>query len=116
MSVPAIHDAPDQWSAFRDKALEQGFRAIDAIPMRLGERTIGTLNLLLSHTGDLPGDDLVVAQAFAYVATIGVLRERTMAQSGVVRRQLDTTLDSRALIEQAKGVVAHTRCLSVEEA
>jgi len=116
VSLADIRDAPEEWSSFRDNALELGFRAVDAVPMRLREQTIGTLNLLREDTGELPGDDLVAARAFADVATIGILHERTLAQSTLVRRQLQTALDSRVVIEQAKGVVAYTRRIPVEEA
>ncbi|MBW8871866.1 MAG: GAF and ANTAR domain-containing protein [Leifsonia sp.] len=116
VSVPDIRDVPESWSAFRDKALELEFRAVHAIPMRLRETTIGTLNLLRTEPGELPEDDLVAAKAFADVATIGILHERALAESSQVRAQLQTALDSRVLIEQAKGVVAYRRRISVEEA
>jgi len=116
VSVPDIIRAPDEWSKFRAKALDLGFNAVDAVPMRLRDHTIGTLNLLRAETGDLPEDDLIAARAFADVATIGILHERTLAESSRVRQQLQTALDSRVLIEQAKGVVAYTRRISVEEA
>ncbi|MGO4594271.1 GAF and ANTAR domain-containing protein [Leifsonia sp. 2TAF2] len=116
VSVPDIRDVPEHWSAFRDKALELDFRAVHAIPMRLRDTTIGTLNLLRTEPGELPEDDLVAAKAFADVATIGILHERALAHSSQVRAQLQTALDSRVLIEQAKGVVAYRRRISVEEA
>jgi GAF domain-containing protein len=116
VSIPDIRRSPENWSKFRDKALDLGFNAVDAVPMRLRDHTIGTLNLLRAEPGDLPEDDLVAARAFADVATIGILHERTLAESSRVRQQLQTALDSRVLIEQAKGVVAYTRRISVEEA
>lgn len=116
VSVPDISRSPDRWSMFRSKALDLGFNAVDAVPMRLRDQTIGTLNLLRAETGELPEDDLIAARAFADVATIGILHERTLAESSRVRQQLQTALDSRVLIEQAKGVVAYTRRISVEEA
>jgi GAF domain-containing protein len=116
VSVADIRNAPREWSQFRDKALDLGFRAVHAVPMRLREQIIGTLNLLGEDVGELPDDDLIAARAFADVATIGILHARTIAQSTVVRRQLQTALDSRVLIEQAKGVVAYSHRISVEEA
>jgi GAF domain-containing protein len=116
VSVADIRNAPREWSQFRDRALDLGFRAVHAVPMRLREQIIGTLNLLGEDGGELPDDDLIAARAFADVATIGILHARTIAQSTVVRRQLQTALDSRVLIEQAKGVVAYSHRISVEEA
>ncbi|MFP3465342.1 ANTAR domain-containing protein [Leifsonia sp. SIMBA_070] len=116
VSVPDISLTPDRWRAFRERALEQGFESMDAIPMRLREQTIGTLNLFRTGTGDLPEDDMVAAQAFADVATIGILHQRSLAESDAVRQQLQFALNSRIIIEQAKGVVAQTRSVPIDGA
>lgn len=116
VSVADIEQVPDRWQAFRDRALEQGFAAIDAIPLRLRAQTIGTLNLFRDATGDLPEDDLVAAQAFADVATIGILHQRSLAESDAIRQQLQFALNSRIIIEQAKGVVAQTRGVPIDQA
>jgi len=116
VSVADIEQVPDRWQAFRDRALEQGFAAIDAIPLRLRAQTIGTLNLFRAATGDLPEDDLVAAQAFADVATIGILHQRSLAESDAIRQQLQFALNSRIIVEQAKGVVAQTRAVPIDQA
>ncbi|WP_313546293.1 GAF and ANTAR domain-containing protein [Leifsonia aquatica] len=116
VSVPDISHTPDAWRLFREKAIEQGFAAVDAIPMRLRETTIGTLNLLRAEPGPLSENDRVAAQAFADVATIGILHERTLAESEQIRQQLQNALNSRIVIEQAKGVIAHTHGIPIDDA
>jgi hypothetical protein len=116
VSVPDIRRSPPAWAQFTERALELGFLAVDAIPMRLRTETIGTLNLLRTEPGELDEGDMVAAKAFADVATIGILHERTLTQSNDVREQLQHALDSRIVIEQAKGVIAYKRGLSIEEA
>jgi GAF domain-containing protein len=116
VGISDIRTAPDRWSRFRDEALAQGFASVYAVPLRLRETTIGTLNLLRDETGELPEDDIVAAQAFADVATIGILHERTVAENLVVREQLQHALDSRVVIEQAKGVIAHMHGVPVDDA
>jgi AmiR/NasT family two-component response regulator len=64
----------------------------------------------------LPEEDLVAARALADVATIGILQERALRESNILRDQLQNALNSRIVIEQAKGVVAHTRGVSMEHA
>ena len=108
VSVPDLASAPDVWQRFRDEAVDEGFAAVYAVPMRLRDTVIGTLNLLSDRPGDLPEYDLVASQAFADVATIGILHERTVAEVRDVQDQLRHALDSRVIIEQAKGVVAQT--------
>lgn len=116
VSVADIAQVSGGWTSFRDRALEQGFVAIDAIPLRLRTQTIGTLNLFRDATGDLPEDEMVTAQAFADVATIGILHQRRFAESDAIRRQLQFALNSRIIIEQAKGVVAQTRGVPIDQA
>ncbi|SFS08461.1 GAF domain-containing protein [Microbacterium sp. cf046] len=116
VSVRDIATADDEWRQFRESAIAQGFRAMDALPLRLRDSTIGTLNLLRDAPGAAPEDAVLAAQAFADVATIGILHERTLRESAVLSRQLQTALNSRIVIEQAKGVVSHTSGVSIDEA
>jgi hypothetical protein len=116
VSVPSIAEVPEEWAAFRDSALEQGFAATEALPLRLRDATIGTLNLLRSEQGTPPDEDMVAARAFADVATIGILHERSIRESEVLSQQLQLALNSRVVIEQAKGVVSFTNGVPVDEA
>jgi GAF domain-containing protein len=116
VSVPDIERSKDEWWQFRGSALAQGFRSMDALPLRLRDATIGTLNLLHSAPGAAPEESISAAQAFADVATIGILHERTLRESAILSEQLQAALNSRIIIEQAKGVVSHTRGVSIDEA
>lgn len=116
VSVPDIAAAPAQWSRFSVAALEAGFHSAYAIPLRLRDTTIGSMNLLRAETGELNSPDLRAAQALADVATIGILHERTIRASDTTREQLQRALNTRVTIEQAKGVLAHTHNVSTEEA
>lgn len=116
VSVPVIDAGPERWSEFRAKAAEQGIRSVYCIPLKLRDNTIGTLNLFGAEVGELKRGDTRAAQALADVATIGILQERILRESEGVRRQLELALNSRIVIEQAKGVVAHTHGVSTESA
>ena len=67
---------PERWPAFAQRALDEGFRAVYAIPLRLRTERIGALNLFCTAPGPLLASDVVVAQALADVATIGILQHR----------------------------------------
>lgn len=116
VSVPDISASPAEWNRFKEAAIAQGFASAHAIPMRLRNNSIGTLSLLRDTLGDLDEHNLVTARAFADVATIGILHERTLRESEVLTEQLQTALRSRIVIEQAKGVVAHTHGVPIDEA
>ena len=102
--------------AFRATAEAAGFRSVLAVPLRLRDSTIGALNLFGRSTGALRGEDAAVARALADVATIGILQERAIRDGRLLTEQLEHALNSRVLIEQAKGIIAQTRQVPVDEA
>jgi AmiR/NasT family two-component response regulator len=74
--------------------------------MRLRDDVVGGLNMFQSGDTQIDEDQRVLGQAFADVATIGILQRRTIHRSTVLAEQLQYALNSRVVIEQAKGVVA----------
>ena len=104
------------WPEFGPEALRAGFESAYALPMRLRETTIGSLNLLRDRPGALAEDDLVDAQALADVATIGLLQHRAADDSQLLTGQLQYALNSRVVIEQAKGVLAQQGDLTIDDA
>ncbi|UUL75578.1 GAF and ANTAR domain-containing protein [Pseudarthrobacter sp. Fe7] len=110
-------DALDvRWPEFQTAALSQGFHSVHAVPMRVRGTTIGAMGLFGENPGALSREDAAIGQALADVATIGLLQERTLRESALVNEQLQRALNSRVLIEQAKGVIAHTAGVDMEEA
>ncbi|MFT7765607.1 GAF and ANTAR domain-containing protein [Clavibacter tessellarius] len=116
VSVASVAEIGERWPAFAALAEGAGYLSVHAIPLRLRGEVIGSLNLFREHEGALNEADATAAQALADVATISVLQERTIRDSTVVRDQLRHALDSRVLIEQAKGVIAHTHGVDMDEA
>jgi transcriptional regulator with GAF, ATPase, and Fis domain len=108
---------PDQrWPRFAAAASEAGFRAVEALPMRLRDQVIGALNLFGAAPGSLGAGDLRIGQALADVATIGLLQERSVRRAEVAAEQLQGALNSRVIIEQAKGTLAERLSVNMDEA
>jgi GAF domain-containing protein len=105
-----------RWPRFGPVALEAGFRSVHAVPMRLRGVTIGALNLFRDHEGLLEEADVIAAQALADVATIAILQHRAAVQAHIVADQLNHALNSRIMIEQAKGVLAERTHLDMKAA
>ena len=105
-----------RWPLFASFALEAGFRSVAALPMRLREQTIGGLNLFGEGAGPVSPEDQRLAQALADVATIGILQQRSAQRSTVLAEHLQRALNSRVVIEQARGVLAERNGMSMEEA
>jgi GAF domain-containing protein len=105
-----------RWPNFAPVAVEAGFRSVHALPMRLRGSIIGALNLFRAEEGPLDATDVIAAQALADVATIAILQHRAALEAQVVNEQLNHALNSRVLIEQAKGVLAERAGLDMEQA
>lgn len=105
----------DRWPTFAPRALAAGFRSVHALPMRLRGRTIGALNLFRATEGTLDAADVAAAQAFADVATIAILSHRAAAEAQAINDQLTSALNSRIVIEQAKGMVSQETGLDMEQ-
>jgi GAF domain-containing protein len=116
VSVPNIEESGGRWPGFREAALEQGFHSAHATPMKLRGQIIGTMNLFSTSPGEVSPRDAAVAQALADVATIGILQERLIREGHVIAEQLHVALDSRIIIEQAKGIIAHSLSVDMPEA
>lgn len=106
----------DHWPNFAPVAVAAGFRAADAVPMRLRDNIIGALNLFSTEPGSLTETDLIVARALADIATIAILQQRQIFDADTVNDQLNHALTSRVTIEQAKGIVAEREQLDMPEA
>lgn len=107
---------PQRWPRFAATAREQGFAAVQAVPMRLREQVLGALNLFRCSPSAVPAEATAVAQSFANVATISILQLRALRHNEIVTEQLQNALTSRVLIEQAKGILAERRHISIAEA
>ena len=105
-----------RWPRFAPAALQAGFAAVHALPMRLREQVIGALNLFRAQAEAVDPADVRVGQALADVATIGLLHERSMRHGDTLNEQLQTALNSRVLIEQAKGKLAERLGLDMDQA
>lgn len=102
-----------RWPAWSPVALEAGFRSVYATPMTLRTQTIGALDMFSDTTYALSDSDLDVVRALADMATIGILQERAVRRGEVLSEQLEVALNSRVVIEQAKGVLAGRAALDL---
>ena len=110
----SLKDPDDRWPQFSPRAIAYGFHSVHCLPMRLRGRTIGALNLFRKERGTLDASDVVVAQGLADVATIAILQHQTSIDAATLNNQLSFALNSRIIIEQAKGKVSEASGLDME--
>ncbi len=116
VSAGNLAAAADRWPRFACAAIEGGFHAVNALPMRLRGTVIGALNMFQNTTGEISQADSDAAQALADIATITILQHRASVEARGLNIQLNLALNSRVLIEQAKGVVAERNRTDMEQA
>jgi len=116
VGVPHLRASRARWPEWADLALAHGYRSAYATPMRLREDVIGALTIVATTPDALPASDLDAARALADVATITLLTHAAADRSDSLTAQLRYALDSRVVIEQAKGVVATAGGLTMEDA
>ena len=109
-------EAVVRWPQFAPAAREAGFAGVHAIPMRLRDQVIGTLNLFRAQVNGLDPAVARAARALVDVATIGILQERAVREQEVLAEQLQVALNSRVTIEQAKGILAERLQVTPDEA
>jgi transcriptional regulator with GAF, ATPase, and Fis domain len=111
-----LRAAGGRWPRFAPRATAAGFHSVHAFPLRLRNEVIGALNIFGSGVSTLDDADVQVVQALADVATIGLLQARAIQRGEVLTEQLQGALNSRIVIEQAKGAIAQTHGTSIDEA
>jgi len=108
--------AAGRWPLVAPRAVAAGFSSVHAFPMRLRDQVIGALNVFGQQPGALDLQVVGVLQALADIATIALLQEQAISRADLLNQQLQTALDNRVAVEQAKGAVAASLGVDVAEA
>ncbi|GAB3921434.1 GAF and ANTAR domain-containing protein [Kribbella albertanoniae] len=111
-----LDEVEARWPRFHAATAAVGFRSTHAIPLRLRGQVLGVLNLFCSDRVTLSDSDVALGQALCDIATVGLLQERTVRRGEVLAEQLQSALNTRILIEQAKGVLSERSRISVDDA
>ena len=116
VEVRDLEAASDRWPLFAPRAVAAGFRAVQAVPLRLRGAVLGAFNLFLTEPGGMDNDAEAVVQAMADVATIGLLQQRELDRAHAVEGQLQRALQTRIGIEQAKGIISAQEGIQMDAA
>lgn len=101
-----LREGLNQWPRFTPYAVGAGFLSVYALPLRLRDRVIGALNLFRAEASAMPEADLRLAQALADMTSVAILHDEATREIEIRDGQLQHALDSRIIIEQAKGMLA----------
>ena len=116
VAIPDLQAERDRWPEYCAVASRLGLVSVAGIPMRLSGTTFGAINLYGTGTRTWPEEDLAAAVVMSDMATNYLVNASKLRQQEQLNEQLQRALDSRAIIEQAKGMVASDNDTTVEQA
>jgi GAF domain-containing protein len=114
--VSDIREESTRWPQFSETADRLNVAGVAGIPMRLADQIIGALNLYSLEPRSWSDADIAVARVLADVATSYVVNASKLRQQEQLSEQLQEALESRVVIEQAKGITAQQHAVSIEQA
>ncbi|MFY0409145.1 GAF and ANTAR domain-containing protein [Solicola sp. PLA-1-18] len=94
------------WPAFAEQAVAGGYVSVHAFPLRLRDEAVGAMALFGAGATTFSEEEVMGVQALADIATISILQDRAAARAQTLTEQLQGALDSRVVIEQAKGAIS----------
>lgn len=109
-------EAWQAWPSYRAVAQGRGVRAVVGVPLPAGDSPVGALNLYRSNAHEWSDHELRTGQLLANMASGYIVTKSTMGSSEELVRQLRRALESRTIIEQAKGVLAGRHEIGPDEA
>ncbi len=109
-------DSRARWPIFAPRAYGAGFQMMCAVPLRVRTDVIGALNLFRGSDEPFTAAEMEIAQAMAEMAAIGLIQERALRERNLLTTQLQAALNSRVIIEQAKGMIAEYLTMTVDDA
>ena len=109
--------AETRWPTYVPRVVAQGVRSSLSVPLPFQDTSIGALNNYSSQPSAFASDEsLEAAVEVAEVVAVAVANATAHAELGEQTRNMRLAMESRAVIEQAKGVLMAQRHVDAEQA
>ena len=95
----------ERWFPFGRHAADRGIHSSMSLPLMVRGEALGALNLYSFRARSFDANDRQTATMFAAQAAVAVANARTYAASVKLAHELREALDSRAVIDQAMGIL-----------
>jgi GAF domain-containing protein len=105
-----------RWPSFSRAAVERGVRAVLASPIPYNQDAVGVVAVLSQERRPWSAEAELALLAFTDLAALLIASMMMGEQQTVLAAQLQSALNSRAVIEQAKGVLIGQQGLSAHAA
>ena len=109
-------DSERRWPDFAGRARDAGCRSSMSIGLPVQEAVAGALNMYAAEPAAFDDDAIVLAQTFAGYAAVALANAHLYDAQATLARQMQAAMESRAVIEQAKGIIMGERRCTADEA
>jgi GAF domain-containing protein len=105
-----------RWPRWAERAVDAGVRSALAVGLPVDDKVSGALNLYAAVPEGFDDDAVVLAQTFAGYAAVAVANAHMYDLQATLAEHMRAAMDSRAVIEQAKGIIMGGRRCTPDEA
>ena len=94
-----------RWPGYTERAVSLGLLAVIGVPLHAWGRTIGVLNVYRNSAGEWTADDVEACEILAGLGAGYILNATQMQAQHELTENLQAALNSRGIIERAKGIL-----------
>lgn len=116
VAVADLDDKPESWPRWSAEAKARGVRAVLGVPLRVRDEALGAMNIYSTEPREWSDSDVRSAQVLSDMAASYVANASALDESRRTTEQLREALESRVIIEQAKGMLATELQISIDKA
>lgn len=108
--------AERRWPGWSEHAGSVGVCSALSVGLPIRDRTIGAVNVYATSCRAFDDDAVLLAETFAGYAAVALANADLYHSAAALARQMQSAMDSRAVIEQAKGIIMSQRRCGPDEA
>lgn len=106
----------DRWPDWAARAVQAGALSSLSIGLPIHEQVTGALNVYATKPDAFDNDAIIVGQTFAGYAAVALANAHLYDAQANLVQNLQAAMQSRAVIEQAKGIIMGSRRCTADEA
>jgi GAF domain-containing protein len=115
-AILLIDDMAQRWPDYTPGAVEVGAQSSLSIGLPVHESVAGALNIYARKPDAFDDDAIVLAQTFGGYAAVALANAHLYDTKASLAQHMQAAMESRAVIEQAKGIIMGERRCNPDEA
>jgi GAF domain-containing protein len=115
LSIPDMSNEP-RWPDWAERATQAGAHSSLSIGLPVHEKVAGALNVYATESGAFDDDAITLAQTFAGYAAVALANVHLYETQATLAAHMQKAMESRAVIEQAKGIIMSDRRCTADDA